>query len=226
MKTPIVAASSPVSIALLLAGALLAGCATSRSEVRLESPPATSAPPMAPATKSVVIVTITDERVFEESPSDPSIPSLGFEGAGKASEDVKSRAVARKRGGFGKAMGDVLLENGQTVVGLVRENLTAAIRDAGYEVLAAPAPGTSPLMVDVHVKKFWGWFQPGFWAIALHCNIETQLAVAGRAEPVVISIHSEDSRQMATEGAWMQNLQHALQAYRTEATARLSQPPF
>jgi hypothetical protein len=226
MKMPVVTASSPGSIALLLAGALLAGCATSRSEVRLESPSATSAPPAASVTKTVVIRTIKDERVFEESPRDPSIPSLGFEGASKATDDVKSRAVARKRGGFGKAMGDVLLEDGQSVVGLVRENLTAAFKDAGYQVADAPVAGASPLLVDVHIRKFWGWFQPGFWAIALHCNIETQLDVVGGAEPVLISINSEDSRQMATEGAWMEILQQALQTYRTEAKARLLQSPF
>lgn len=214
------------SAVLLLAVALLAGCATSRSEVRLESPSATPKPAAKSAAKTVVIRTVTDQRVFEESPRDPSIPSLGFGGASKASDDVRARAVARKRGGFGKALGDVLLEDGQTVVGLVRESLVAAFQDAGYQIVDESVAGESSLLVDVRVKKFWGWFQPGFWAIKLHTSIETHLDVSGTASPVVISTHSEDSRQLATEDAWMEILHQALQAYRAEAESKLSQPPF
>jgi uncharacterized lipoprotein YajG len=180
---------SHVAIALLLISVILGGCATSRSEIRLSSPEAAPAPKAATKGRTVVIRSVKDERVFEEAPKVASTPSLGFGGAQQASDEVKARAVGRKRGGFGKAMGDVLLENGQTVVGLVRDNLTTAFQQAGYQVANEGAAESAPLMVDVHIKQFWAWFQPGFWAISLNANIETILEVSGTASPTSISVH-------------------------------------
>lgn len=65
---------------------------------------------------------------------------------------MKARAVASKRGSFGKAMGDVLLENGQTVVGLVRESLTTAFEQSGYRVTNEADAGLTTLVVDDHIK--------------------------------------------------------------------------
>ena len=213
------------AIALLFVSAIVAGCATTRSEIKLSSAPAVT-PLQTTSGRAVVIRSVTDERVFEQSPGDPSTPSLGFEGALQASAEVKARAVARKRGGFGKAFGDVLLENGQTVAGLIQENLTTAFQQAGYRVASEGAAGPGPLVVDVRIRQFWAWFQPGFWAITLSANIETELEVSGASSPTSIKVHVEDSRQMATEGAWLEILEKALLAYRTQAASQLSAPPF
>jgi hypothetical protein len=49
-------------------------------------------------------------------------------------------------------MGDVLLENGQTVVGLVRESLTTAFEQSGYRVTNEADAGLTTLVVDDHIK--------------------------------------------------------------------------
>ncbi|HJV95116.1 MAG TPA: flagellar biosynthesis protein [Albitalea sp.] len=212
------------AVALLCAGTFLGGCATTRSELKLASPaPVAQAPANG---RSVVIRSIKDERIFEQAPQQASTPSLGFEGALKATDEVKARAVGRKRGGFGMALGDVLLQNGQTVVGLVRENLSAAFQQAGYRVVDEAAAGPSPLVLDVHIKQFWSWFQPGFWAITLNANIETTLVPVGTAAPATVSVHVENSGMAATEGAWLEILDKALVTYRTQAAAKLAEPPF
>lgn len=204
-------------LAMLLACAVLAGCATSRSEVRLKSPPAVAP---SSAAKVVVIRSVTDERAFEEAPAEPSTPSLGFGGANKSGDAIKARAIGRKRNGFGKALGDVLLENGQTITGVVRENLTAALQQAGYQVKSAGEADASALVVDVHVKKFWAWFQPGFWAITLNSDVATDLSISGAAMPTTVSVHVEDTHQAATEGAWIEIVDKALEAYRKEVVAK------
>ena len=208
------------SLTLIAILGVLAGCATSRSEIRLNSPAAASADAVTPNGKTVVIRSVTDERVFEQSPKDPSTPSLGFEGSAQASADTKSRAIGRKRNGFGKAMGDVLLQSGQTVESVIRENLKAAFEQAGYQVKTEEAAGASPLLVDVHVKQFWAWFQPGFWALTLKSNISTDLTLSGTQSPTTISVHAEETRQMATEGAWMEIVEKALKEYRAEVTTK------
>ncbi len=215
--------------ALLVIAIASAGCATNRSVLKVTSPVAgpVASPSAVQATaessklRAVVIRTVTDGRVFEENPPVASTPSLGFGGASKAPEELKARAVARKRNGFGKAIGDVLLDEGQTVAGLVRENLVNSFQASGYRVVASGDQADNPLVVDVVVKKYWAYFRPGFWQIALDADIETEVTVAGVASPLVISAHVEDRRQAATERAWLQVLQEALAAYRKDADSKL-----
>jgi hypothetical protein len=205
-------------LAVLFACAALAGCATSRSEIKLKQPPI-AAP--ASGAKVVVVRSVTDERVFEEAPAQPSTPSLGFGGAGKASADVKARAVARKRNGWGKAMGDVLLENGDNVEGVVRQNFVAALQQAGYQVKNEGEAGTGAVVMDVHIKKLWAWLQPGAWVITLSSEIATDVAISGQPIPTSLSVRVEDAHGAATENAWKEIVDKALDAYRTEVSGKL-----
>lgn len=211
--------------AALVFSTALTGCATSRSEVKLSSPVVTPLVGTASSNRVVVIHSVRDGRVFEQAPGDPSTPSLGSGGAAQASSDVKARAIGRKRNGFGKALGDVLLQNGQTVEGVIRENLTAALQQAGYEVKSEDLAGPSPLMIDVDIKQFWAWFQPGFWQITLNTNITTDVHISGVVSPTTVSVHAEDKRQAATEGAWIQVVDKALQAYRGEVVVKMRKLP-
>lgn len=201
----------------LLTCAVLAGCATSRSEVKVASP---AVVPAAVASGPVIVIrSIKDERVFEQAPKDPGTPSLGFEGAAAAADATKARAIGRKRNTFGAALGDVLLENGQTVQGLVRDNLTAALQQAGYQVKAEDAAGPSPLVMDVHIRQFWAWLQPG-WAIKLHGNVATELTLSGTESPVVVNVNIEESHQLVTDSDWMEIVGKALDAYRAQVVEK------
>ena len=208
-------------------GFALVGCATSRSEIKIE--PQKASPPAAvgvPASHGAVVIrSITDERAFQEAPSDPSIPSLGFGGAAGATADVKARAIGRKRGSFGKAFGDVLLENGQTVVGVMRDTVVAAFQDAGFAVVEDGHEGSAAATpVDVHIKQCWAWFNPGFWAITLSANVGTDVKI-GDAPALSVLTHAEDSRQMATDSAWMEIIAKGLEAYRADLAAKLKMLP-
>lgn len=210
------------ALALVVASAVLGGCATSRSEVRIAAPAVATAPTT--HTRAVVIQSVRDERSFAVAPSEPSTPSLGHEGS---SDAVKARAIARKRNTYGQALGDVLLQDGQTVTGLVRENIAAAFRQAGYRVASDVASaGPSPLLVDVRIKKFWSWMQPGFVAITLHSTIETELQLTGGGPVTTVSVKTEDSRQIAGDSAWVETVEKALAAYRLQAAGKLQTPPF
>lgn len=209
-------------LAILCFCGMLAGCATSRSEIKLHSPTIVVPTTAAASTQQVVVIgKITDERVFEQAPNDPSTPSLGFGGAGKATDDVKARAFGRKRNTWGQALGDVLLQPGQTVESVIRENLVAAFQQAGYQVKGEGDAGASPLMVDVHIKQFWAWFTPGFWAVTLSNNITTDLVINGTGTPVVVNTHVEDKHAAATESDWMQIVDKGLDAYRAEVLHRM-----
>lgn len=209
---------SGVLIAVCVA---LAGCATSRSEIKL-SEPAVPAITSAPAkNKTVLLRNVTDERVFEEAPSSPSTPSLGFEGSAKSTDEIKARAIGRKRNGFGKALGDVLLENGMTVTQVMRKNLKTSLQQAGFKVADTAADaGSAPIIMDAHVKQFWAWFTPGFWAVSVGTQISTNLVVENKTRPIVINVETSENHMAVTEGTWIEDIDKALVKYRTEAAGR------
>lgn len=209
-------------LALTLATAVLTGCATSRSEVTLAMPTAGAKSP--PNGKTIVIGEVRDERTFEQAPSEPSTPSLGSAGS---SDAERGRAVARKRNSFGQAMGDVLLQDGATVVGVVRQNVAAAFEQAGYRVVPAGSTASpAPVTVDVSIKKFWAWMRPGFWALSFNSNIETILAPVGSGTPTTVSVSVSEGRQLGTDAAWIDIVQKALADYRVQAATKLAGPPF
>jgi hypothetical protein len=159
--------------------------------------------------------------MFEQAPREPSTPSLGFEGALQAPTEAKARAIGRKRNTFGQALGDVFLQDGQTVEGLVRSNLAAALLEAGFNVRHEQVGEPASLVIDVHIKKFWAWIQPGFWAITVNADISTDLDISSATIPTSVTIHVENAHQLVTESAWIETIEKALQAYRREVSQKL-----
>lgn len=211
-----------LTAALLAASLLLGGCATSRSELQLAQPSLPAVQSLNANAPTAVIRTVKDERTFEQAPDEPSTPSLGFEGALQATAEAKARAIGRKRNTFGKALGDVFLQDGQTVGGIVRENLAAALREAGFNVLGEQATEPASLVIDVHIRKFWAWIQPGFWAITVNADISTDLDLSSASSPLPVTIHVEDARQFVTDSVWVETIEKALQSYRREVSSKLS----
>lgn len=219
--------SRSIPLVFLLAFAVLGtGCATSRSEVKLAGPSESAGTYQVTKQTVVLVRSVKDERVFEETPSSPSIPSIGHEGTNNASADTKARAFARKRNGFGKALGEVLLEKGQTVSDVVRDNVVAAFRQAGFRTTTDPKDaGRSPMVVDVHVKQLWAWMNPGFWSISMNASITTNLDTNKSRSPVVVDAHAEKGAMAATDGTWVEILDMALKDYRDKVAKEYANLP-
>jgi hypothetical protein len=199
---------------------LVAGCATSRSELRIDLP--SKGPTLAAGAPVIIIRAITDERVFEDAPKSANIPSLGIAEAGtgkapdtKAQDAVKARAIGRKRNGYGKGLGDVLLDGGQTVTGVMRDSLTAAFADAGYAVKTDPAPGA--ITVDVRIRQMWAWVQPGL-TITTHMDMDIELAFSGRGGKQLITVRATESRVVVGDDGWREIIQKGLADFRKQAT--------
>lgn len=212
---------------LVLMGALLlgSGCATSRGAIALDIPVESS--PVAVQNKSIAIRSVKDQRVFENDPRDPAIPSLGFGGIDQVSLEERKRAIARKRNSYGKALGDVFLENGNTVELLVSDMLKSVLRELGYTIVDRNQVRSDTLVMDVTIEKFWAWFTPGFWAITLRSDIATTINVgqasSGMRQQKKITIHEENSGQAATTGAWKAIFLKALASYKENAKSQLSE---
>lgn len=156
-------ASMRSALAVLALAGLLAGCAATRSTFDVQPPPAQAA-----SVKGFVkLVDVKDVRQFEAAPRNPSVPSLQ-DPKEIGNPAITSRAIARKRGGFGNALADILLPEGRTVEQLVREAVTKALGDKGYAVVdAGSAEYERALPLQVYIQQFWAWFTPGAFQVSV-----------------------------------------------------------
>lgn len=218
-----------VSLRILLLAAissmiLLSGCATNRSVLSLSLP----APEIeAQQTGSKVFIkAVSDQRVFQENPRTQDIPSLGFGGAANTAQELKKRAVGRKRNSFGKALGDILLQENQNVETVIRSALQQAFKEKGFTVITDEGRVDSDTIIaEAKIEKFWAYMTPGFWAIALTSDIATELSLTspGTNKVKTISVKAEDNYQVATDGNWQEIIDQALVQYINKAKDVLSQ---
>jgi hypothetical protein len=211
-----------ISVAAAMVGMSLlgAGCATNRGVLDVR---AFAAPN--PATgKSVTITRVTDVRAFKLAPRTPSVPSLKDGRIGDKA--ITSRAIARKRNGYGKALGDIVLPENRTVEDLIRESLTTAFRESGYRVLdAAAASDEKCIPVEADVEQFWAWMTPGVWAISLECETKVRLKgdvssfKNGESVRGYVNLHT----QGAGSRAWLNTINKGLKQFVEEVKTRLAE---
>jgi PBP1b-binding outer membrane lipoprotein LpoB len=121
---------SLLSVLLVVLAFVVSGCATTRGVLEIETEESVN-----PASgQAVKIVQVVDQRIFEIRPPSPDIPSLKNNEINDPA--ITSRAIARKRNAYGKAMGDILLPEGQTIMDLVSSSLAKGLRENGYRVVS------------------------------------------------------------------------------------------
>jgi len=195
------------------------GCATNRGILDVRVPEHHN-PASGPAVR---IARVTDKRVFEKSPRVASIPSL--KGGEIEDKTITLRAIARKRNGYGKAMGDILLPEGRTVEDLVREALAKSFRDAGYRVVEdASGLNEKTVPVEADIEQFWSWVTPGFWAMSM--EFEAKVNIKGDVPPFgdgeTVRAYVELHTQGAGTRAWMNTLNKGIEAFVAETKKRLA----
>ena len=202
--------------AVVVAHLVLAGCATGRSVLPTGSDPGQNQAQgtavrgidagQNPAQGTAVrIDAVQDTRVFSIRPPSPDVPSLMDNKINDKS--ITSRAVGRKRGGFGKALGDVLLPEGTTVSMLVQSTVTRALRESGYRVLGRGDPDSEQAVpISVRIDQFWAWFNPGFASVTLTCRATVQLQ--GSIPPLEqgrsFTAQEQKSMQLVVDSDWVE----------------------
>jgi hypothetical protein len=201
---------------------LLGACATNRSYIALDVPAGAGASGMDPA-KVAVIGEIVDQREFQENPRDPSIPSLKKGEEYKLDAQGKLQAIARKRNGYGKAIGDIQLQPPQSVTSITRQLVVTGFQQRGFRVIgpgeAAPA---NAVRVDVDITKFWAWMNPGFWTLRMDSQLETTLKLSGgKQASLVVAASGNKYAQTGMEDNWKQAYERTFQDYLDTLKAEL-----
>ena len=157
------------------------------------------------------------------SPPNPDIPSL--DPSEDQSDSIKSRAIGRKRNGFGKALGDMLLKDGETVESLTEKSIKRAFEEKGYSIIKSKDGITKDTyIVDANIQKFWAWMNPGFWQITLSSEITTDLTIKspkGLANQQ-ISVKASEGYQIAPESNWIEIIQRSLQLYIDDLKSKIN----
>jgi len=201
---------------VLIAG--LSGCVSTRGLVSLESPKPISTQDA--YTKTAVIRIVEDKRIFEDKPKQANIPSLKG-GLQNATDLDKAKALARKRNGYGKAMGDILLKD-ETVANTVEKRVKSALLHSGYKVVAANEVKNPDIEIVVKIDKFWSWMQPGFSYVTVNTEIETEIASPnGMIKPINTTVKLSKPSAMLTGAKWIAMINETLDAYETRLIEQL-----
>lgn len=204
----------------ILALVMVTGCATSRSVLTVDSAPSYNT---ANPTEGVAIKLMTaDARQFQMKPPSPDIPSL--KDGDISNQATTSRAIARKRNGYGKALGDVLLPEGQTVAALAEGAIAASFRQAGYRVLHTGDAGfDKAVIVDAQIRQYWSWVTIGFWAGTMHCRAEVTVTapLPGLSSGITVESLAEKSVQAAFESDWQDIASQGLTKLTSDLASRL-----
>ncbi|WNC94641.1 flagellar biosynthesis protein [Paraburkholderia sp. FT54] len=192
-----------------VAVSILAGCAVGRGTVDVAAPQGAN-----PATgKYVRIDSVQDKRTFTVAP--PSADMASLDPDEDSSDASKTRAIGRKRNGYGKALGDVVLPEGKTVSGLVESALATGFQQAGYIIVKQGDPNfATAAPVTAQVIDFWAWFQPGFWSVTT--NHKSELHVSGDVGALhgaqTIKTRVSESKQVVASGDWREIVEKGLSA--------------
>lgn len=199
---------------VLLLALLSTACATTRGEMALNVPTAGEA--VAADARAVVIEVVEDQREFQVDPRDPSIPSLKKGDAYELDAEGRKKAIARKRNGYGMAMGDILLEGDQTVETITRDLVAKGLAERGFRVVAAgEAAPDGAIRMRVGIREFWAWFSPGFWSVSMEAKMKIRFDVtdAVGSRRFEVSAYGINKGQSGREGNWLVAYDRAFEDY-------------
>lgn len=204
---------------------LLNACASNRGVISLNIPA-----PQSEAkynNETIFIKSVTDNRIFEEKPTSPNIPSLGFGGAEKASVTLKKRAVARKRNAYGKALGDIILQEGETVESIIKGSLARSFTELGYKVINEKSQITKDtIIIEASINKFWSWMNIGFWTLGLTSEIDVKIMLEKHNEVRKISAVYEERFMTARGSNWIKIMNKNLDNFNDEVKKSIKSKEF
>jgi uncharacterized lipoprotein YajG len=198
---------------------MLAGCATSRGYLDLTIPQET-------ITKQngmqVYIRSIQDNREFQIRPSSPDIPSFGSK-KDQADQTIKSRTIARKRNGYGKAMGNIFLEENQSVQTVIYDAVKNSLNSLGFDVTNDKNSAKSDAIVmDISIDKFWSWMNIGVWTLRVDTIIKTSISVVTPAKTFITETYAKNPCQVGSAANWKKAMRMAINSYISEIKDKLS----
>ncbi len=210
-----------VQIITVLFLVLLTGCVLGRRTVDLPIQSISHSP----EGKGVVFIgSIVDNRIFQNKPSDPSIPSIDGD-VHSLTPQQKGMMIGRQRGGFGNAAGDVALPANDSVISRTRQLLEEGFKKRGYLITSDSNALNSATAI---INLFWGWFTPGFWTITFeaHVNCTITPTKPDGVSPIIIQGYGRVQGQIASDANWQLTYHRAFQDFLSKLDSQLAKAGY
>lgn len=210
-----------IAILLLIITAATSGCVTGRRALTLQIP---TAPTSAGNRGEICVTSVVDNRVFQNNPSGPDMPSVDGD-ASAMTQEQKDLMIGRQRNTFGKALGDISLTGGDSVTKRARLLVEEALKGHGYSI----TPNTSAAnTATVSVDEFWAWFSPGMWSVGFEARVYCTVVLknVGTSEQIVIKGYGENRGQGASNANWQRAYELAFKDFMTKFESEISKTKF
>lgn len=211
-------------ILLFAASFILTGCVTSRSELDL-SEAISDDIQTAENEKTVIIDKYTDHRTFATNASTPDQPT--YDPSEVFNDEVKAKIIGRKRNGYGKALGDVVLAKNLTTEKIVKNIVSKAFSDAGYSVVTED-PNNKAVHVNIDLDKFWSWIDIGFWTVGVQANImySLELTYGNKSETINTYVKGEKRAAIALNNLWKASCLQIIDNSKKDLTQKIKKSEF
>lgn len=205
----------------IIVGMLASGCVVGRRTVGLEAP---SLAQGAVSKGDATVTAIVDNRKFENKPSDPSTPSIDGDVA-TLTPETKALMIGRQRNGYGHAMGDIALPEGQSVPQQVRTLIESALKARGYNVTTNDS---APTKLSVSIDQFWAWFTPGMFSVTFEARVYCALTLTkdGKSTQLVVHGDGKNSGQVASDSNWKEAYDRAYKDFLDNLSAELGKAGY
>jgi uncharacterized lipoprotein YajG len=197
---------------------LLTGCVTGRRTIEL---PITQVGGSTGAKGAIFLSAVEDARVFENKPKEASTPSVDGD-VNSLTKEQLATMIGRQRNGYGKALGDIGLNPGDTVVKRTRLLLEEGLRRRGYTVTDN---ATDPDTMSVKIEQFWAWFTPGMWVISFDANVACKITITrgGTTKTITVRGYANNKGQVASNANWQLAYQKAFDDFLAKLDTELAQ---
>jgi hypothetical protein len=216
MKRPLLLTA--LGSCLLLLGT---GCVTGRRTMSL--PVQAFGAPTNPKA-DIKIESVTDNRRFENKPTEPFVPSVNGDVAALSPQE-KNTMIGRQRNTYGKAMGDVALPAGDSVTNLARLLVEQGLQQRGYRIVRS---GSTPITAKVAVDQFWGWSTPGMFSIAFEAQLQCTLTLQKGEQTKTVTVlgYGKNNAQVAKDANWQLAYDRAFKDFTAKMGPALDQAGF
>jgi hypothetical protein len=200
---------------------LLTGCVVGRRTVDL---PIQNIPEHSGGKGEIFIGSIEDNRVFQNKPSDPSIPSIDGD-VHSLTPKEKGMMIGRQRGAFGRALGDIALPADDSVVERTRRLLEEGFRSRGYSITS---DSSAPTSASAKIGRFWAWYTPGIWMQRFQARVYCTITLSKSDDTTTIDVQGYGSNrgQIVSNANWQLAYQRAFQDFLSKLDSKLAQAGY
>jgi len=127
--------------------------------------------------------------------------------------------IGRQRNGYGAAMGDVALPEGETVVTKMKQLVVEGLEARGHSI----ASEGGDYEIDVQIDEFWGWFTPGMFTVSFEARIKSEITLSDGSEDktFVVRGYGINKGQVASDANWQLAYSRAFEDFLKNLDAEL-----